>query len=394
LAIAAPARQLRNLADGFPCASRRNPSTISSAPNETPLAEEGPGARTEEGGEQAALGHEASIGSEFAKLHGIPRIPELPRLHEERSLECTFQVTFLVPFGPEGRNFMENIRAAFGEAPSALAASHTVSANSDKSFVLVPYAGSRTALVLLQDIGPVRALEHVRLRSRCSSRDLAKSGKAQPEALPEPTNEMCARSTALVYVVHAAQCMDGLERQLGPICSVEAFYAAAGSEFLPQRSIVALQEPESGSHVFEAPDPLVPPTARLRGQGSSDTEEIIRQLQHRRVPRLPCTNVRMRDRESHRNLLLHLVNSLASDFCLSARENADIPRCTKAIDFFDTDTVTPLTNLSRTSSPKTTPSSSMLSAAHDSPRLPERSGACIITSAGAAHVESRIGWNC
>jgi len=321
-------------------------------------------------------------------VRGIPRIPELPRLHEERSLECTFEVTFLVPFGPEGRNFVTSIRSAFLEAPSPAVGSQAAAASSsDSSFVLVPYAGSRTALVLLQEIGPVQALEHVRLRSQSQSSASTSSAQSFMQAsahgcpagsLPEPTNEMCARSTALVYVVHSTKSMDGMERQLGPICSVEAFYAAAAREFLPSRSLAALREPTPVDEASDSPphscaesstiDGASTATvqARRQGAGSADTVEILRQLQNRRVGQLPCTDVVMGDRESHRSLLIHIVTSLAADFCLSARQSSDICKPRK-VDFADTDTETPATNLSGTSSAKTTPSSSMLTAAHESP---------------------------
>jgi hypothetical protein len=156
--------------------------------------------------------------------------------------------------------------------------------------------------------------------------------------------------------------MDGMERQLGPICSVEAFYAATTSEFLPQRSLAVLQESGDESKAMNVSSSSEPAQSGL----SAETEEILRQLQQRRVPALPHTSVLVGDRESHRNLLLHLVNSLAADFCLSSREHADVPERIKAVDFGDTDTVTPVTNLSRTSSHPTTPSSSMwLSAANE-----------------------------
>jgi len=315
-------------------------------------------------------------GQDSVLVRSIPRIPELPRLHEERSLECTFQVAFLVPFGPEGRNFLDNIRSAFLEAPSPVNGSHAAAAaSSDRSFVLVPYAGSRTALVLLQEVGPVQALEHVRLRSQSQtsqSTDSGRSLKVSAESLPEPTNEMCARSTALVYVVHSAQSMDDRERQLGPICAVEAFYAATTTEFLPSRSIAALRE---GAGMSEAPSGLpgtsspAPTTQSQKkiGAGASDTVDILRQLQQRRVGELPCTEVFMEDRASHRSLLINLVTSLAGDFCLSARQSSDIHEPKKVVDFADTDTGTPVTNLSRSSSAKTTPDSSMLMAAHESP---------------------------
>jgi hypothetical protein len=197
---------------------------------------------------------------------------------------------------------------------------------------------------------------------------------------------MYARSTALAYVVHDVECMDGMERQLGPICSVEAFYAASSSDFWPNRSIVALQE----GHAAMNQDPR-------RG-----TAEILRQLQQRRVGELPCNAVMMGNRESHRSLLMHIVASLATNFCLSARDGMAVPETKKVVDWLETtDTITPVTGLSitelelglstnisskcsRTSSPKGTPSSSMLSAAHESPGTSANASACVATAVPVA----------
>jgi hypothetical protein len=373
-----PQRQIRETSDFKSSGSRPSPRPTSL--QQALLCDSPPRKELGDSCDRESEASNCETGSHFCSkgsLRAIPRIPlDLPSVQEERSLECTFQVTFLVPCGPEGRNFVENIRAAFREAPSTPLNGQSAGScerSSDKSFVLVPYAGSRTALVLLQEIGPVQALEHVRLKSQSQSAGPSGSTEScfkvlpghgwSAEGLPEPTNEMYARSTALVYVVHAAQCMDGMERQLGPICSVEAFYAAAGNDFLPNRSLAALQE-ASSTHEACASTPSV--SARSHGSSDSGTEEILRQLAHRRVGKLPCNTVVMGDRESHRSLLMHVVTSLAASFCLSARDG-DIPEPKKVVDFAESATVTPVTSLSRTSSPKTTPNSSMLSAAHESP---------------------------
>lgn len=202
---------------------------------------------------------------------------ELPKVHEESSLECTFHTTFLLPAGEVGDEFFEALYRSFAvEADGA-----------ERGFVLVPYDGDRkTAIVTLRRVGPSEALEHLRLRSmggRCASR---------AESLPETCDEMAALSTALVYVTHGPA--HGLEQQLGPICASESSYRSSPGH-QPCRFVAALQ-----------------PSAQSPGAAAGG--DVGRELQACRVGPLPVLTVERGDLSSHRRLLVRVVEALAQHF--------------------------------------------------------------------------------
>jgi len=274
----------------------------------------------------------------------VPCMHELPKLQEERSLECTFQVTFLVPCGEDGKSLLDSLSAAFEGA--ACNEDVVESTRGKRSFVLVPYTDSRTALVQLEQLGPCEALEYTRNRARQRFQEHKAFGADSPTAdkavclLPEPKTRPAAESTALVYLVCATECADRAEAQLGPICSVEAFYATMRPELRPCRFVAALHEPESvqpGPINFDAPGPL--------------GEWFLKELHSRRASTMPCAAVARGDVEGMRSLVATVVHSLAADFCPSARvrSKGDAPETAS--------TVTPSTGLSRTScSPSATSS--------------------------------------
>lgn len=258
------------------------------------------------------------------------RQPQLPQVQEDRSTEFDFSITFIVPRGLEGEEFMEYIGAAFPEA-------HT-DATSSLCFVLVPYGGDKTALLALQQLGPVEALEQARC---CGPRQpIADSRRArgpqagasgpqasfasqdgQPEllteespriwkrlgrkGLPEPADEMSARSTAIAYVVRSFRSAEDAEQQLGPICSVEASYRVAAAKHRPRRFLVALHDAEAGKAVerpvdFGRPGPL--------------GRDVLKKLQSRAVAPLPCTAVSRGDLLGHQSLVVQIVEALAAHF--------------------------------------------------------------------------------
>jgi len=215
-------------------------------------------------------------------------VSELPLLHEERSLESTFHLTLLLPMGPVGQEFMQCTCAGFAKAEG-----DAVVNASPQDRILVPYADRKNALVSLRQVGPVEALEHARTRSASAF------SEDRPQALPETADEMSALSTALIYVV-----ADSSEQQLGPICAVEASYAAV-RRHRPCRWLVALHDPGEENLPAGAPE----------GSPGFLGEAILQELQSRRVGHLPCRSVVRRRLASHRAFLVHVVETLAGHFC-------------------------------------------------------------------------------
>jgi len=197
-------------------------------------------------------------------------------VHEDRCTEFDFSITFLLPRGLEGEEFMDTVLAAFPEAPP--------NAESPCSFALVPYGGDKTALVALHRLDPVEALEQARRCAPPKSR----------EEVPEAADEMAARSTAFVYVVRAFRSAEDAEQQLGPICSVEASYRGAAKRHQPRRFIVALQDDDDRSG----------PLGR----------DVLKKLQARAVAPLPCTAVTRGCPAGHEKLVVQIVEGLASHF--------------------------------------------------------------------------------
>lgn len=231
---------------------------------------------------------------------------ELPQLHEERSLDCTFDITFLVPASEEGQSFATDTLAAFGEVSP-----------SEKQLV-VPFGGNRTALVNMRQLGPVQALDFVRSRAHSVQTNFS-------DTLPEPS-EKRSRSSAVVYAVHATNSMDDAERLVGPVCSVEAYYVTAVSDHRPCRFLAVLQDEAEVDTAFGAP--------------GSFGDEVVRQLRSRGVGRLPCIAVTKGRLSSHRHFLTRIVNCMATNFCHSARKG-------DFRDLAEVGTVTPDTNFSR-----------------------------------------------
>lgn len=220
------------------------------------------------------------------------QLTELPLLHEERSLETTFHVTFILPIGPESQEFAAHIASGFAQADNEASPLPQEARES----VLVPYADHKTALVTLRHVGPVEAIEYARLRSQLPS------GSGQ-HALPDIADEMSALSNALVYVVRRPAATDSYEPQLGPICAVEASYTQSAREHQPCRFLVALHDPEC-------------PEGGPRGAVSSTAlgEEVLRELQSRRIGQMPCSDVVRRSHSSYRAFMVHVVETLAAHF--------------------------------------------------------------------------------
>jgi len=292
--------------------------------------------------------------SERRSNNGVERrAPARPwallQVQEERSTEFDFGITFLLPKGKVGADFIGTVLAAFP----------TTRPNSASSlYTLVPYGGEKTALVALQQLGPVEALEQARRSTSFAGHELSslstdKCRIVQRKGLPDTADEIAALTAALVYVVHTFRSVEDTEQQLGPVCAVEAFYRAAAGKYKPQRYIAAVQEPSSSGTVVDLnrPGPL--------------GEEVLKKLQSRAVNRLPCAAVESRDLAGHRSLIVQIVEALAMPFRSGFSEEKS--QCS-----LGSETTTAVG--SPQSSPQTTPHSTPLSSPLNS--VSEASGTC------------------
>lgn len=292
--------------------------------------------------------------SERRSNNGVERrAPARPwallQVQEERSTEFDFGITFLLPKGKVGADFIGTVLAAFP----------TTRPNSASSlYTLVPYGGDKTALVALQQLGPVEALEQARRSTSFAGHELSslstdKCRIVQRKGLPDTADEIAALTAALVYVVHTFRSVEDTEQQLGPVCAVEAFYRAAAGKYKPQRYIAAVQEPSSSGTVVDLnrPGPF--------------GEEVLKKLQSRAVNRLPCAPVESRDLAGHRSLIVQIVEALAMPFRSGFSEEKS--QCS-----LGSETTTAVG--SPQSSPQTTPHSTPLSSPLNS--VSEASGTC------------------
>lgn len=217
----------------------------------------------------------------------LGRQAALPQVHEDRSTEFDFSITFLLPQGIEGEEFMETVLLAFPEGHFDVA--------SQCSFALVPYGGDKTAMVALHRLGPVEALEQARRYG---------PARAQSKGLPETVDEMGAKSTAIVYVVHSFHSAEDAEQQLGPICSVEASYRVAAKKHQPRRFIAALHDADDAAACKE----------EEMGRSGPLGCEVLKKLQARAVAPLPCSAVTRGSLYRHERLVVQIVEALAAHF--------------------------------------------------------------------------------
>lgn len=246
---------------------------------------------------------------------------------EHRSIEYNFRAVFLLADDEEGCAFMADMLSACAQPDFGGAVSSSATPNGDgdspaaeneggrgrltteRSRVLVPCGDDSAALVALQRLGPVEALNAVRRRTRRMphasqpARPRGQAGRSFSPVLglPELPNRLSARSTLLVYVVRATSSALDVERQMAPIYEVEGTYAAgADSEFVPMRMLVVLGESSaSGEFKQEEEDRRAEfareVTSLLGDRGFADIEVVT----------LPCG-----DQEALTNLSSHIAEML------------------------------------------------------------------------------------
>lgn len=259
--------------------------------------------------EQKGVAHEHLLPSFVTPEEDLPGAMNYHRppttigvpIHEERSLDCTLDVTFLVPYGQDGKDFMMDLHSAFDSE-----------LRTSEECVLVPCGGSRTALVMLRSLGPCEAINHVKRWAQEVNQPSTQKRISASQDVLDAAEKTCVLPRALVYVVQRQHCVDGTEQQLGPICRLEASYAAARGEHQPCRFMAALHEP---SEMFvEARDAEVPGPVGA---------EFLRQLEQRGVQQMPCTAVIKGDMASHHALLVYIVETLVAQQDLSMSPTTD-----------------------------------------------------------------------
>jgi len=226
---------------------------------------------------------------------------------------------FLLPNLKESDDFMQTIFNTFAEDAPKIA----------ETSLLKFGDGSE---VLLQQLGPVDALEDVQRRARRAAASLLRrwalswgrefglelaAGPRKTAAplrrqgpkprfapaggLPKVESEAAARSTLLVYLVRPFESAKDAERQLGPICIVEASYHGASHTHVPRRIVVALEESSELA--------ALEPNAGKLGAFGVKVQERLRQ----RGVDLAVTSVERRSSAAHRDLMARMLELLASD---------------------------------------------------------------------------------
>mmetsp|Transcript_28677 Transcript_28677/g.78847 ORF Transcript_28677/g.78847 Transcript_28677/m.78847 type:complete len:774 (-) Transcript_28677:144-2465(-) len=314
---------------------------------------------------------------------------ELPLLHEERSLDCTFHVTFLLPMGAWSTEFMETLKAAFSSDEPGLATESPEETVPDgkpqvsRDSVVVPYAGHKAALVTVQGVGPLEALNLARLNCHqqppqrrprppplVAGFDHSPCEAPVPSALPECVGELGAHSSALVYVVRRPPSSKGAmqatlgEEQLGPICAVEASFAKSASNAMDE------QLDDSGCL-----GRAVPPrrfVAAVCGEEDQSNwliaDAALRELRARHVGPLPSTTVTQGDLGSHRSLMNRVVETLAAHFDRDSPSKRQSPL--SDVNIADVATTTPTS--SHLSSPRGEGSRTQGSSSTSSANMPIR----------------------
>eukprot|EP00403_Amphidinium_massartii_P029894 CAMPEP_0178391874 /NCGR_PEP_ID=MMETSP0689_2-20121128/11388_1 /TAXON_ID=160604 /ORGANISM="Amphidinium massartii, Strain CS-259" /LENGTH=856 /DNA_ID=CAMNT_0020012431 /DNA_START=35 /DNA_END=2602 /DNA_ORIENTATION=+ len=228
---------------------------------------------------------------------------------------------FLLPNLKESDDFMQTVFSAFAEDCPRVA---------DTSVVQIRNGDANGREVLLQHLGPVDALEDVQRRARRAAASLLRrwalswgrefglelTGPRKSPAplrrqgqkprfslasgLPKVESQAAAGSTMLVYFVRPFESAKDAERQLGPICIVEASYHGASHTHVPRRIVVAVEE---------SPEATEASTTGSLGSFGCKVQERLRQ----RGVDLPVTSVDKRSITSHRDLLNGMASTLVSE---------------------------------------------------------------------------------
>lgn len=177
------------------------------------------------------------------------------------------RAVFVLPDAPESGEFM---RASLG-ALAPTDGSFAEQLSGDSTRVAVPWGEDDPMEMVIEHLGPADALEDVQRRARKAAASLLRRwaiswgrefGQEKPPVyadegqsftqvttLPQVDCPSDTSSTLVAYLVRPFGSAKDAERQLGPICIVEASYHGAGNSKtaqVPKRIVVALEEPDGG----------------------------------------------------------------------------------------------------------------------------------------------------
>lgn len=157
----------------------------------------------------------------------------------------------LLPRAEESEQFVNTLCAAFSKEGEGVGELSSIDTSVD---------GKRVQF-LLQQLGPVDALEDIQRQSRdkpslavlaseCGTSMVSHGQCRIPvvHCLPKIEDSVFAAATAVIYVMKPFESAQDAERQLGPILIVEAWYQANHSLLDPHRFVVALETQVGAQH--------------------------------------------------------------------------------------------------------------------------------------------------
>lgn len=215
----------------------------------------------------------------------------LVQVPEHDTVGLSMRITFLLPHGSSSREFMDTVLQAVPPDNEGLC-----TANAVNPWTFVPVGNHNMALFSFQTLGQVEALQRV----RCLS--LQRNKLSKSDCAMDMPKDFCAHSAALVYVVKPFASEEEAERQIGPICSVEAYRRSTVTCQQPRRYLVVMHHTSEQNWFPEqnARDPM--------------SEDVLSRLRSRAVAPMNCTSVLEHDPKSHEALVTQIMDDLTSEF--------------------------------------------------------------------------------
>jgi len=230
-------------------------------------------------------------------LHASQR--SLAQVPEHASVAFGTTITFLLPYGFEKNKFIEALSVIF---PLRFEGLH--SADMVLPCALIPVGNHNVAHIRFHILSAAEGLQRIRHLSMDPNslhQDVgfwAKDLSAWPctTGLEELSHDFCSHSAALVYVVRPCTTEEQAERQLGPVCSVEAY----------RRSVATCQQQRRYLMVMHG--------SSEQCVQDSVGKDILSRLRFRAVAPIPCILVKEKDRKSLERLLSNVLEDLEVDF--------------------------------------------------------------------------------
>jgi len=222
----------------------------------------------------------------------------------------TVRIVFLLPNVTESDEFMQTTYSAF--FPEA--------GNPTDINQVELVHGEEMVTIMLHQLGPVDALEDVQRRARRVSTRKTPSNPRRSSGchqfkrmtnLPTLEDESTAKATTVVYLLRPFESPKDAERQLGPILILEASYQGSSHRFVPNRLVVALEDPgDLGSASTSGIDePGESQKARLLGPFGAKVQERLVQ----RGLEMPIVSIERKNHDGVRCLLQHILEFIPVD---------------------------------------------------------------------------------